>query len=306
MRLAFASPRRAFTLIELLVAVAIIAVLIGLLLPGVQKVRESAARMTCGNNLKQIGVALQNYHAVQGKFPAGQSTPAFTINMPPGWAAQLLPYLEQNALFQKLEMSKGFQNPDANLDAGKTVVTTYVCPTFPRSDLQKSCYSPNNKPQAVSDYWAVGGCGLIHSSLHGTPSRAGRGGFHTSAISAMAYTDGTSNTIMVSETIDFSRGQWINGQLVSNHAVVSVNGKTTVSLVLGVASDGAPSPPASTPPSLIPSLYPIRGISSYHPGGANAVYADGSVHFLPDGMSPQTLAALITRDFGDTPGSDAP
>src|SRR6266852_4686899 len=134
--------RRGFTLLELLVVIAIIAVLIGLLLPAVQKIRESANRMQCLNNLKQMGVALHNYHDAYGSFPAGfistltdpswrfgGNCNAFPPERGPGWSffVLMLPYLEQN-LYRSIRLDLPIMDP-ANDTPRRTSVKSYLCPS---------------------------------------------------------------------------------------------------------------------------------------------------------------------------------
>jgi prepilin-type N-terminal cleavage/methylation domain-containing protein len=131
-----ASRRRGFTLIELLVVIAIIAILIGLLLPAVQKIREAAARMSCSNNLHQLGLAVHNYHDTNGYFPN-----AGTANAHWGWGTYLLPYIEQDNLYRQLNPPDPFNNtaavvmpPVTNATIGaflQSRIKTYLCPSDP-------------------------------------------------------------------------------------------------------------------------------------------------------------------------------
>src|SRR5579885_3369161 len=126
--------RRVFTLIELLVVMAIIAILIGLLVPAVQKVREAAARLQCGNNLRQIGIACHNYHDANQALPPGYYASAAYPDTTPGWgwAAFLLPYVEQDNLYRQIN----FNLPVGGQPAAQAILKTYLCPadTPPSSD----------------------------------------------------------------------------------------------------------------------------------------------------------------------------
>src|SRR3954471_2701755 len=133
------SSRRGFTLIELLVVIAIIAILIGLLLPAVQKVRAAAARAQCQNNLKQLGLALHNYHDTTGFFPPSATNAAFNPGWAKvhGWGPFLLPYIEQGNLANLYQWTSDW-NTAVNAAAVSTVVKTFLCPSAPAGRMDNA------------------------------------------------------------------------------------------------------------------------------------------------------------------------
>ena len=201
----FPRPRRAFTLIELLVVIAIIAVLIALLLPAVQAAREAARRSQCVNNLKQLGLALHNYHSAQGVFPPGRIN-TYQAGNGHCWGAysQLLPQLEQQALFDAMNF---VVNPDpdytastaaANMTAAVTVLNSLICP----SDGGPTLVPVGGGPYAVHNYPL--NVGSDYSLVQSPPSPLTSPNgifFENSAVGLTAITDGSSQTVAIGETV---------------------------------------------------------------------------------------------------------
>ena len=188
--------RQAFTLIELLVVIAIIAVVMALLVPAVQKVREAAARTQCVNNLRQIGVALHNHHATYQRFPPGRGTPTPSIFSA---HAYLLPYLEQEPLYRQINFTLApadFTIPSmtysgaANLPAASTLVPTLLCPSDATVGRVPSL------AYAGTNYAANAGTGTV---IYGSLTQADGVFFLGSKIRIANIADGTSNTAAFSE-----------------------------------------------------------------------------------------------------------
>ncbi len=255
-RLRVGLTRNAFTLIELLVVMAIVAVLVGLLLPAVQRVRGTAAATACKNNLRQIGLALTQFHYYRGKFPVGCTEWRPTLNGPQkqlAWSAYLLPFIEQQNVFERIDFTKPFDHA-ANAPAAAAVISTYICPSCRRTE-------PLVSGRGASDYGGMFGERI--TSANDPPKGIL---IHDRAWRIADVIDGTSHTIIVGEDSRFSDGQWINGRNLFDQAF---------------AINKAPAFE--------------NDLRSDHPGGAHAAFADGSVHFLRESLALKTLAALCTR-----------
>jgi prepilin-type N-terminal cleavage/methylation domain-containing protein/prepilin-type processing-associated H-X9-DG protein len=266
-----------FTLIELLVVIAIIGILVALLLPAVQNAREAARRTSCINHLRQIGIALHNYHDSFATFPAGgwialPGQPQ-TARMNIGWSAAVLPGLEQRALFDSINFDFAYNNP-ANATAAGTVLDVYLCPSEPRtSDFNRDIGDPFDS--ADGDYGGMFGPRGLAFPTDANNLPRGPMVFNL-PISLARIVDGSSQTIHVGEDPEAIHALWISGHNVFDQ---------------------------SAPINARPPLEYGEELASQHPGGVNTLFADGSVHFLKNQLDNRTLSALCTRASGEVIGS---
>lgn len=307
------SRRSAFTLIELLVVVAIIAILIGLLLPAVQKVREAAARSKCQNNLKQIGLALHNYNTTYGTFPPAQDGMGYTVH------SLLLPYIEQGNLCNSMDMMLS-PNAPANAAAKATVVPLFLCPSDPFNFLPAGTpgvnYRSNSGVSIVNSY---------PSSANATMPPPDGGFWSTTPFRYSEYTDGTSNTAAFSEHVkgDFSNAQvspdgdtfqpgtypatpdealqQCNAIDVTN---LSFQGKSNAGDFWTNTDHTGTRYYHAFPPGNRSCMYPPQRIAttanSGHTKMVNVLLFDGSVRAVPYTINLAAWRAMGTRNGGET------
>ncbi len=285
-----------FTLIELLVVIAIIGILVALMLPAIQAAREAARRMQCTNNLKQIGIAMHNYHDIHESFPSGSvSEPTASGRMPGGveswgWHVFIMPQMEQQSLYDQLRpnerrLTDVFNTPDEALL--QTHIAPYLCP----SDERKSVVSKtvrmflgnNNNDLDVgrSNYAAV--LGLYDGPVDFNGGNNGENNgmfFNNSRICIADVLDGASHTFCVGEReAGCAAASWpgVRNPPGPCHCGVYHN-RGRVSIKLNHPSPYTP----HSPHSGCPCDSCTEGFSSRHPGGGNFLFCDGSVHFVAD------------------------
>jgi prepilin-type N-terminal cleavage/methylation domain-containing protein/prepilin-type processing-associated H-X9-DG protein len=296
--------RRGFTLIELLVVIAIIAIFIGLLLPAVQKVRDAAARSQCSNNLHQCGLALHGYHDTNRQFPPGYSSgvSATGDDTGPGWgwAAYLLPFVEQQPLFAQIDFTVPIEAPQHAV-ARNTFLKAYLCP----SDTPPETLTIG--PRSTSGQLLSTTCTVAPASYAGNygisePGVDGEGVFfRNSTVKIADITDGTSQTLTVGErSYRYSETIWA-GAVTGTQTVPPPgsplpfevdNASNFVLGHVGEMVDGAAQP------------LEINNFSSNHSGGSMYLFADGHTRFLTSSTDYPTLKALATRSGGETVGGD--
>lgn len=278
--------RDGFTLVELLVVIAIIGVLVGLLLPAVQAAREAARRMSCSNNLKNIGLALHNYHDTYNRFPYGQQVEGTldgTANDVNGgnafsWAYSILTQLEQGSLFDQFDARYAISENTItkNLTLAQTPLEIFSCPSDTKPTNQNDAGIPRS---ATSSYQAAAGSYL---GFGGTNQRRRNGMFNRNTVGGpfgfKDMSDGSTNTILICET------KWkmhnngrnrsrIYGALAANPGTWGQGGSQAL-FVCGQHAINWTMPEGNPDP--------YQTASSNHPGGAQFVFGDGSVRFLSE------------------------
>lgn len=314
-------PRAGFTLIELLVVIAIIAVLIALLLPAVQQAREAARRTHCKNNVKQLGLALHNFHDSYGHFPAGAQanvykTPQIDTTMIAGtsWLVFILPYIDQANLYAKYDFTLAFNTLPNPTNVGANIIPGFYCPSGP---APKVYLDPNTNmtTNPSTHYYGImgpGGAtnptvitynGVNYSYTVGSP--VSNGSYATDGIlgqyqdatgsvttgyfgSFASITDGSSNTLMVAErSRNLPSGQtndyrsWIRGQSGGSGATKNVTNPINSTFYNGCNN------------------FNDISFGSEHTGGCHFLLGDGSVRFLSQNIDMNLYRALSSRKHGE-------
>ncbi len=328
--------RKGFTLVELLVVIAIIGILVSLTLPAVQSAREAARRMQCSNNMKQIGLAMHNYHDAHKTFPPawllGYSASPPVVNVQ-SWGVQILPYLDQGNIANKYDYRAPAIEPpigtnpasvQRNIQLIKTFIPSFVCPSAAHTGARTyrgglPAGAMPGLPElsweaAVSDYCISTGVRGDYATLayngHPGGNREGAiqpvaGPFGSDTSEMAAIRDGLSNTMMCGERLG---GGKIYKKRVEDSTFTQYFGKSNGGgwgdflngehWLSGALYDGNLGPDGG-PCAINCTNLRGHGFYSFHPSGAEFLLCDGSVQFISESVSPYVFASLITRKKGE-------
>jgi len=277
--------RRGFTIVELLVVIGIMGILVALLLPAVQAAREAARRMQCYNNLKQIGLGLHNYESTHGAFP-----PAYARRPEHNMLTFILPYLEQQPVYDRYCWAVNWRDP-ANQAATRVDIALFVCPSTPSGRHYVSDYATCEFiPDTEGRRNMIGGGAItVRTSWHGLFKKGDPGDDYAPANRIADVRDGLSGTFMLFEDagrpLEYEDGRATGRTDVTGSQWANKDAEFWIHVVCDA--------------SRMINCTNNNEIYSFHPGGANFLYGDGSVHFQPETIDAETFVSLFTRDAGD-------